>query len=126
MARGDISAVDLPPPAGRPGREQVGSRPAIVVQTDVTDPRLSTTMIVPFTTNINALHFPHTLRVDPTSQNGLASPSVLLVFQLRAIDKRRVGRRIGRLEQHYLQELESEIRDLLALSPEPPGEVLAP
>jgi len=115
MARGDILAVDLPASAGRAGHEQVGYRPAIVVQTDVTDTNLPTTMIVPLTANLSALRFPHTFRVDPSPQNGLARPSVLLVFQLRAIDKKRLGTRIGRLDQHYLQQLEAEIRHLLAL-----------
>ena len=115
MARGEILSVDLPVPVYRGGHEQLGCRPAIVVQTDVADTNLPTTIIVPFTSNISALHFPHTLRIDPSPQNGLTRPSVLLVFQLRAIDKKRIGNRIGRLEKHYLQQLEVEMRNLLAL-----------
>ena len=115
MARGDILTVELPAPSGRPGHEQVGYRPAIVVQTDVTDASLPTTMIVPLTSNLNALCFLHTFRVDPSPQNGLTRPSVLLVFQLRAIDKRRLGNNIGRLEQRHLQQLETEMRRLLGL-----------
>jgi mRNA interferase MazF len=114
MARGDIVVIDLPAPAD-PGHEQVGSRPAIVVQTDVTDASLPTTMIVPFTSNLSALRFPHTISIAPSAQNGLSRASVLLVFQLRAIDKARLATRIGQLEQHYLQELEGEIRALLGL-----------
>ena len=115
MARGDIWAVDLPVPADRAGHEQVGYRPATVVQTDITDAALPTTMMVPLTSNLGALRFPHTFRVDPSPQNGLAQPSVLLVFQLRAVDKRRLGDRVGRLAPHHLQQLEAEIRHLLAL-----------
>jgi mRNA interferase MazF len=115
MTRADILAVDLPMPTTHMGREQVGHRPAIVVQTEITNASLPTTMIVPLTSNLDALRFPHTFRVDPSPQNGLTKPSVLLVFQLRAIDKKRLGNRIGRLEQHYLQQLEAEMRLLLAL-----------
>jgi mRNA interferase MazF len=115
MARGDILTVELPTPSGRPGHEQVGYRPAIVVQTDITDVRLPTTMIVPLTANLNALRFPHTIRVDPSPKNGLTQPSVLLVFQLRAIDKRRVSNKLGRLESHHMDQLEAEMRDLLGL-----------
>jgi mRNA interferase MazF len=115
MARGDILAVDLPIPSGHAGHEQVGYRPSVVVQTDVTDPDLPTTMIVPLTTNLSAVRFSHTFRVDPSPLNGLAKPSVLLVFQLRAIDKRRLGKTIGRLEQYHLQQLEAEMRRLLGL-----------
>ena len=115
MARGGILKVDLPAPSGRVGHEQVGHRPAIVVQTDATDASLPTTMIVPVTSNLSALRFSHTFRVDPSPQNGLTRPSVLLVFQLRAIDKRRLGNSIGRLEQRHLQQLETEMRRLLGL-----------
>jgi mRNA interferase MazF len=115
MARGDVVTVNLPVPAGRPGHEQVGYRPAIVVQTDITDTNLPTTMVIPMTSNLAAMRFPHTLRVDPSPQNGLIKPSVLLVFQLRAIDKGRLGKTIGSLEQRHLQQMESEIRMLLGL-----------
>lgn len=115
MARGDILTVDFPASPGRAGHEQVGSRPAIVVQTDLTDASLPTTMIIPMTSNLGALRYPHTLRIDPSLQNGLTMASVILVFQVRAIDKRRLGNRIGRLEKRHLQQLETEMRHLLAL-----------
>jgi len=60
------------------------------------------------TSNLAAMRFPYTFRVDPSPQNGLTKPSVLLVFQLRAIDKGRLGKTIGNLEQHHLQQLESQ------------------
>jgi len=115
MARGDILRVDLPTSPGNLMHEQVGSRPAIVVQTDITDVNLPTTVIIPMTSNLNALRYPHTFRIDPSNLNGLIKPSVLLVFQLRAIDKRRLGEKIGRLEQNYIQQVDNEIRHLLAL-----------
>ena len=115
MARGDVLTVELPVPSGRPGHEQAGYRPAIVVQTDLTDAGLPTTMIVPMTSNLSALRFPHTVRVDPSPQNRLTKPSVLLVFQLRAIDKRRLSNKLGRLERHHMQQLETEMRHLLGL-----------
>ena len=115
MARGDIVTVELPAALGQGGHEQAGQRPAIVVQTDVMHQNLSTTMVVPLTSNLKALSFPHTFLIDPSRQNGLVKQSVLLVFQLRAIDKRRYGNRIGRLEGNYLQQLETEMRDLLGL-----------
>ena len=115
MARGDIWTVDLPASTGSAGHEQLGSRPAIVIQTDITDASLPTTLIIPMTSSLGALRYPHTIRIDPSTENGLTRPSVLLLFQLRAIDKRRFGNRIGRLEQHHLQQLETEIRNLLAL-----------
>jgi len=113
MARGDVLRVELPPPPGGTGREQSGRRPAIVVQTDSTTIKLPTLMMVPLTSRLSALRFPHTIRVEPSSENGLTQPSVLLVFQLRAIDTKRAVQTIGHLEQEYLDELDKELRRLL-------------
>lgn len=113
MPRGDILIVNLPTPSGNIGHEQLGDRPAIVVQADATNSNLPTTMIVPVTSNLSALRFPHTFLVDPTVQNGLTRPSVVMVFQLRAIDKTRLSNRIGQLEESHLQQLANEIRRLL-------------
>lgn len=115
MARGEVVIISLPIPSGPAGHEQVGSRPAIVVQADISDTSLPTTIIVPMTSNLSATRFPHTISVNPSSQNGLSRPSVLLVFQLRAIDKNRLGNKIGRLEELYLQQLEAEMRQVLGL-----------
>jgi mRNA interferase MazF len=114
VARGDIYWVEIPYSAGTAGREQSGRRPSIVVQSD-SSANLSTVMIVPTTSNTNALRFPHTIEVKPSSANGLSQTSILLVFQLRAIDKRRVVRKIGTLEQIYLDRLDIEIKSLLDL-----------
>lgn len=72
-------------------------------------------MSIPFTSNLETLRFPHTLRVDPSPTNGLITPSVLLVFQLRAIDKGRIGRKVGQLEIRYMDQLDLEIRNLLGI-----------
>ncbi len=55
------------------------------------------------------------LRIEPSAMNGLTVPSVLLVFQLRAIDQRRILGTVGRLEQEYLDQLEIEMKRLLGL-----------
>jgi mRNA interferase MazF len=115
MARGDILTIDFPVPSGHLGHEQVGYRPAIVVQTALADANLPTTMVVPMTSNLNAMRFPYTIQVDPSPKNGLTKPSVLLVFQLRAIDKKRLVKKIGSLENHHLLQLDTEIRYLLGL-----------
>lgn len=115
MARGDVLRIGFPHPRGEPGREQAGRRPAIAVQTDTTVGNLPTIMVVPLTGQLDALRFPHTIRVDPSETNGLTMPSVLLVFQLRAIDQNRILDKIGTLEQSYMDQLDNEIRRLLDL-----------
>ena len=114
MARGDVYLVEIPYSKGPAGREQAGRRPAVAVQTDDSS-SLPTAMIIPTTTNLKALQFLHTIKMKPSRKNGFTQTSVLLVFQLRAIDKKRIIKKIGQLEQSYLKQLEKEVRKLLAL-----------
>ena len=108
MARGDVLLVGLPE---SDQREEKGNRPAIAVQADVaTSPML---MIVPVTSSLNALRFPFTVRIEPSQLNGLTLPSVAMVFQMRAIDRKRIIRKIGELELDYLAQVDAEIWRML-------------
>lgn len=113
MKRNDIVMVDLPPPLGGAGREQVGRRPAVVVQDDM--PGLPTLLVAPLTSQLAAQRFPHTLRIEPSPENGLSMSSVILIFQLQVVDKRRVLRVIGQLEEPYVAQFDSELRQMLKL-----------
>ena len=115
MTRGDIVLVNLPQAADGAGHEQVGTRPALVVQDDATSETLSVIMILPFTSNLKAQRFPYTILIQPSTRNGLSTPSVLLVFQLRAIDKKRVTKKIGDLEDELMLKVNAEMKDLLGL-----------
>ena len=115
MKRGDIVLVNLPQSADDAGHEQVGTRPALVVQNDAGDESLSVIMIVPFTSNLKAQRFLHTILIEPSKENGLSVSSVLLVFQLRAIDKKRVTKKIGQLEDELMEKVNQEMKDLLGL-----------
>ncbi len=113
MARGDVVLVDLPLTKGQAGREQLGRRPAVAVQADSTTAILPTVVIVPFTSKLKSLRHPHSIRVEPSASNGLTVPSVLLVHQLRALDRGRIVQTLGVLEREYLRQLDAEIRNLL-------------
>ena len=115
MTRGDIVLVNLPQSADGAGHEQVGTRPALIVHDDATSGTLSVVMIVPFTSNLKAQRFPHTILIPPSKGNGLTVPSVLLVFQLRAIDKQRVTGKLGYLEDDLMTRVNQEIKKLLGL-----------
>jgi len=115
MKRGDIVLVNLPQTADGAGHEQVGTRPALIVQEDSASDSLSVIMIVPFTSNLKAQRFAHTILVQPTKENGLSVPSILLVFQLRAIDKQRITRKIGHLEEALIEKVNQEMKGLLGL-----------
>jgi mRNA-degrading endonuclease toxin of MazEF toxin-antitoxin module len=74
IQRNDVLFVELPPPLGGAGREQTGRRPAIAVQDELTP--LPTMLVLPVTSQLDARRFPFTLRVEPTTANGLTMPSM--------------------------------------------------
>jgi mRNA interferase MazF len=87
---GDVVLVDLGPVPS--GHEQAGIRPAIFVSEEG-----GVCLLVPLSSNAVRLYFKGTVRIDPNSRNKLAKASVALVFQLRAVDVRRVIKQIGSL-----------------------------
>jgi mRNA interferase MazF len=114
LAQGEIYWVAFPP---SDGREQVGRRPALIVQGEKFLQSLPTVWVVPITSNLRAAHFPGTLRIEPNEQNGLTAPSVLLVFQRRAIDKRRLLQLAGKVSPPELDQVLSMIDRLLGRQP---------
>lgn len=92
MKRGEIWRVRLPAASGH---AQTGDRPALIVQKDSLNASLPTVLIVPFTSASGAARFAGTLVLSPDGRNGLTVPSVSLVFQLRALDKRDLLQRLG-------------------------------
>ena len=113
MKRNDIVMVELPPPLGGAGREQSGRRPALVLQDETPD--LPTIVVAPLTSQLAALRFPYTLRVEPSPDNGLSMPSVLLLFQLQVVDRRRLLRVLGALESNYVGQFNIDLRRMLKL-----------
>ncbi len=104
----------LPPSTGH---EQAGERPAIVVQDETFSIALPTVLVIPLTSALNATRFPATLTIQPTPRNGLTRPSVALIFQLRALDKRRFLRRIGELDEETLAQIWAILDELFGRKP---------
>lgn len=108
MARGDVVIIELPVSELR---EQSGRQPAVAVQTDLAgEPML---MVVPITSNLAALRFAFTVRVEPTRENGLITSSVVMVFQMRAVDKQRIIRKIGQMSKADMARIDAEIWRML-------------
>src|SRR6266849_9112861 len=108
MARGDVLLVSLPP---SDRREQSGRRPAVAVQTDQAgEPML---MVAPVTSNLAALRFAFSVRIEPSNENGLTTPYVVMVFQMRAIDRARIVRRIGQLSELDTTRIDAKIWQML-------------
>jgi mRNA interferase MazF len=108
MARGDVLLVNLPP---SDRREQSGRRPVVAVQTDQAgEPML---MVAPVTSNLGALRFAFSVRVESSPENGLTTASIVMVFQMRAIDKGRIVRRVGRISEADMARIDAEIWRML-------------
>jgi mRNA interferase MazF len=109
MRRGEVWRVDIP---YIPGHVQAGQRPAVIVQDDPFIVTLPTVLIVPFTGSQSATRFPGTGLVQPDGQNGLAVPSVALVFQMRALDRGWCLQRLGILDAAVLDQIFTELDKL--------------
>jgi mRNA interferase MazF len=91
---GEIRWVDLPQ---RGGHAQTGRHPAIIVQSQKSLDRIPTVLVIPLTSQLDALRFPGTVLVESDGQNGLRRASVALIFQLTAIDQRYLGDALGQI-----------------------------
>jgi mRNA-degrading endonuclease toxin of MazEF toxin-antitoxin module len=108
MMKGEIWVSELP---AKGGHVQQGYRPALIVA----NPTKSIATVIPITSSLAAARFPYTLGVTPTEKNGLDKPSVLLVYQLGAVDKRFLHRSIGQLDTDTLQRVDQQLKAMLQL-----------
>ena len=111
MKYADIYWADL---VSRGGREQFGLRPCVIWH-DLNRFQTSTVVVVPLTSQLNALKLPATFLINPTTGNGLSAPSVALIFQLVAVDKKKFGDFIGRLDDPDLLKIADLARQLQRL-----------
>ena len=107
MKKGEIWLVEFPISNGH---EQTGTRPVIII---AEMPPIA--VIIPFTSNIQALRFPYTKEVKPTKTNGLGAVSIALVFQIRAIDIKRFKKKIGELEDSIMMQIDDMLKKFLDL-----------
>ena len=92
IKRGDIYYADLSPVIGS---EQGGVRPVLIVQNDVGNKYSPTIIAAAITSKINKAKLP--THIELPSAYGLAKDSVILLEQIRTLDKRRLKERIGEL-----------------------------
>src|SRR3954454_25009882 len=101
VRRGDVALCDLNPVVGT---EQAWIRPVVILQTDRANAASPHTIIAPFTTRIRAaLLSSHVL--IPAGEGGLQQDSVLLCEQIRVVDKQRIVRIWGHLEDEYMDQV---------------------
>ncbi|MGL4421041.1 MAG: type II toxin-antitoxin system PemK/MazF family toxin [Gemmataceae bacterium] len=112
MIQGELYWIEFPPSQGH---EQAGRRPAIVLETNPHLQGRPTVIVVPVTGQPRNSRFTGTVTVQPSDLNGLLKESVILVFQIRAIDQRRLQNRIGLLEPDRLQAIFRSLEALLGI-----------
>lgn len=105
VKRGDIFYADLSPVVGS---EQGGVRPVLVVQNDVGNKFSPTVIIAAITSQINKAKLPTHIEIG-ADDYGLAKDSVILMEQIRTIDKKRLRERIGRLDDDLMEKVNSAL-----------------
>ena len=102
IKRGEIWLADLNPTRGS---EQAGTRPVLILQTNSINRFTRTFLAIPFTTNLRRASLPTCVRLVQ-GEGGLANDSVALCHQFRVLDKSRLIRRLGSLDEESLTVIE--------------------
>lgn len=101
IKRGDIFYADLSPVVGS---EQGGVRPVLIVQNDVGNKYSPTVIAAAITSQINKAKLPTHIEISAL-EYGLQKDSVILLEQIRTIDKKRLREKIGRLDDELMEKV---------------------
>lgn len=105
IKRGELYYADLSPVVGS---EQGGVRPVLVVQNDVGNKYSPTVIAAAVTSKINKAKLPTHIEL-PSNMYGLQKDSVILLEQIRTLDKRRLKERIGELSETTMTRVDNAI-----------------
>lgn len=112
IRRGDIFTVDFEPVRGS---EQGKARPALVIQNDIGN-QYSPTIIVAAITTGNYPQFNVNVLLK-ASEGGLKNDSLVLLNQIRTVDRSRLGRYWGRISTQTMAQVDEAIKISLGLVP---------
>lgn len=101
VKRGDIYYADLSPVVGS---EQGGVRPVLIVQNDVGNKYSPTVIAAAVTSQINKAKMPTHIELA-AKEYGLNKDSVILLEQIRTIDKKRLREKIGHLDENLMTDV---------------------
>lgn len=110
IRRGDIYTVDLEPVRGS---EQGKVRTALVIQNDVGNQYSPTVIVAPITSGTHRKFDVNILVKAP--EGGLSNDSLILLNQIRTVDKARLGRCWGRISTNTLAAVDEAIKISLGL-----------
>lgn len=105
VKRGDIYYADLSPVVGS---EQGGIRPVLIVQNDVGNKYSPTVIAAAITSRINKAKMPTHIELG-AKEYGLNKDSVILLEQIRTIDKQRLREKTGRLDDELMKKVNTAL-----------------
>lgn len=106
VRRGDIYYADLSPVVGS---EQGGVRPVLIVQNNVGNRFSPTVIAAAITSQKDKANLPTHIQVQSTA-SGLAKDSIVLLEQIRTIDKKRLKEHMGRLDDQSMTRVDEALQ----------------
>lgn len=110
--RGDVYLVSFDPTRGT---EIKKTRPALVVQNDIANRHSPITIVAAITSQLAEPFYPTEVLIKPP-EGGLSSDSVVLLNQVRSIDKRRLIKRLGAAKPETMDRVDRAIQISLGLA----------
>ena len=111
VRRGDIYYADLSPVVGS---EQGGVRPVLVVQNDVGNRYSPTVIIAAITSQLDKAKLP--THIEIKKEYGLEKDSVILLEQIRTLDKRRLKEKVCTIDNETMQKVDIAIMISLGIT----------
>jgi len=105
VKRGDVFYADLSPVVGS---EQGGVRPVLIVQNDIGNKYSPTVICAAITSQINKAKLPTHIEIDSSSY-ALVKDSVVLLEQIRTIDKKRLKEKICHLDKDLMKKVDKSL-----------------
>jgi mRNA interferase MazF len=117
VKRGDIYYADLSPVVGS---EQGGLRPVLIIQNDVGNRYSPTVIAAAITSRMGKNRLPTHIDIH-ADRVGLAKDSVVLLEQIRTLDKRRLKEKMGHLDDSMMRAVNTAIAVSFGLGGAPAG-----
>lgn len=111
IRRGDIYYADLSPVVGS---EQGGTRPVLIIQNDIGNQYSPTTIVAAITSQIDKPRLPTHIAL-PATPGGLEKCSVILLEQIRTIDKSRLLEKVNSLDHDTMAKVNQAVEISLGL-----------
>ena len=111
VKRGDVYFADLSPVIGS---EQGGIRPVLIIQNDIGNRFSPTVIVAAITAQIQKAKLPTHVEID-AKLHGFDRDSVVLLEQIRTIDKQRLTDKITHLDEDIMKEVDEALQISLGL-----------